>query len=90
MFKSKDEKGVAGKSFGQSSFASLSVVNQASILPARDLIKDDKDLQLFSQLGCWFQTGACEILKFAKTGKDDRVMVLGLGGVGLSAIMVRE
>lgn len=81
VFASKDGKGVAGKSFGQSSFASLSVVNQASILPARDLVKEEKELQLFAPLGCGIQTGAGAILNIAKPGKDDRVMILGLGGV---------
>ena len=90
VFKSKEEKGVAGKSFGQSSFASLSVVNQASILPAREFIKDDKDLQMFAPLGCGIQTGAGAILNIAKPGKEDRVMVLGLGGVGLSAVMAAK
>jgi Zn-dependent alcohol dehydrogenase len=88
VFKSKDGKGVAGKHFGQSSFASLSVVNQASVLPARDLVKGKEDLQLFAPLGCGIQTGAGAVLNISKPGKDDRVMVMGLGGVGLSAIMV--
>lgn len=87
VFESMDGKGVAGKHFGQSSFAGLSVVNQASVLAVRNLVKNKEDLQLFAPLGCGIQTGAGAILNIAKPGKDDRVMVMGLGGVGLSAIM---
>lgn len=81
-------KGIAGKSFGQSSFASLSVVKEASVLPARGLVKSKEELQLFAPLGCGIQTGAGAVLRLAKPEKQDRVMVLGLGGVGLSAVMV--
>ena len=89
VFKTKDGKGgIMGKHFGHSSFAGLSVVNQATILPAKDLIRSKEDLQLFAPLGCGIQTGAGAILNIAKPDKGDRVMVLGLGGVGLSAIMV--
>lgn len=79
---------ISGKFFGQSSFASLSVVNQASVLPAKDLIRNKDELQLFAPLGCGIQTGAGAVLNIAKPGKRDRVMVLGLGGVGLTAVMV--
>ena len=46
------------------------------------------DLKMFAPLGCGIQTGAGAILNIAQPGKQDRVMVMGLGGVGLSAIMV--
>ena len=88
VFKSKDGKGIAGKHFGQSSFASLSVVNQASVLSAKDLVQGQDDLKMFAPLGCGIQTGAGAILNIAQPGKQDRVMVMGLGGVGLSTIMV--
>ncbi len=78
---------IAGKYFGQSSFASLSVVNQNSVIPARDLVQSKEELQLFAPLGCGIQTGAGAILNLARPGPKDRVMVLGLGGVGLAAIM---
>ena len=88
VFRSKEGKGVAGKHFGQSSFASLSVVNQASVLLARDLVQGEEELRLFAPLGCGIQTGAGAVLNIAKPGREDRVMVMGLGGVGLSAVMV--
>ena len=88
VFKTPDGQPIAGKFFGHSSFASLSVVNEASILPAKDFIRGKEDLQLFSPLGCGIQTGAGSILNVAKPVKSDRVMICGLGGVGLSALVV--
>lgn len=80
---------VGGKFFGHSSFAKLSVVKETTVLPAKDLIRNEDDLKLFAPLGCGIQTGAGSILNLVKPGADDVVMVLGLGGVGLSAVMVR-
>lgn len=88
VFTTKDGKDGMGKFFGQSSFASLSVVNEASVLPAGHLAKTKEDLKLFAPLGCGIQTGAGAVLNIVKPTKQDRVMVLGLGGVGLAAIMV--
>lgn len=89
VFKDKEGKGpVSGQFFGQSSFASLSVVKEGSVLPAKDLVQNEEELKLFSPLGCGIQTGAGSVLNVVKAGPEDRVMVLGLGGVGLGAIMV--
>lgn len=91
VFRSEDgREGIAGKSFGQSSFASFSVVNEKCILPAKDLVRSKEELQLFAPLGCGIQTGAGAVLNIAKPGPKDRVMVLGLGGVGLSAVMAAK
>ena len=89
VFKSEKGEGIAGKCFGHSSFASLSVVKEASVLNAKDLVKSKEELQLFAPLGCGIQTGAGAVLRIAKPSKGDRVLVLGLGGVGLSAVLVR-
>ena len=90
-FKSADGKeGIAGKFFGQSSFAQLSVVREDSVVPAKDLIKNDEELKLFSPLGCGLQTGAGSVLNVAKATRNDSVAILGLGGVGLSALMVGQ
>lgn len=75
--------------FGQSSFAKLSIVKESSIVPAKDLLRDNEELKLFAPLGCGIQTGAGAILNLVKPGPDDRVLVTGLGGVGMSAVMVR-
>ena len=87
-FRTKDGEGIVGKHFGQSSFASLSVVKETSVLPVKDFIKEEEELKMFAPLGCGIQTGAGAVLNTARAEKADRVMILGLGGVGLSALMV--
>nr|KAK3070599.1 hypothetical protein LTR53_010179 [Teratosphaeriaceae sp. CCFEE 6253] len=82
--------GVHGSFFGQSSFANLSVVKESSVVSAKDFVKDAQELKLFAPLGCGLQTGAGSVLNIAKAGKQDSVMVAGLGGVGLAAIMATK
>jgi Zn-dependent alcohol dehydrogenase len=89
VFKSEDgQSPIAAKFFGHSSFANLSVVKETTVLPVKDLIKGEDELKLFAPLGCGIQTGVGAILNLVKPGPEDRVMVCGLGGVGLSAVMV--
>ncbi|KAK5164306.1 uncharacterized protein LTR77_010001 [Saxophila tyrrhenica] len=90
VFKAEDDSGVAGKFFGQSSFAKLSVVKESSVLVVRDLVTDKEELKLFAPLGCGIQTGAGATLNVAKPEERDRVMILGVGGVGLSALMAAK
>ncbi|KAK3628347.1 hypothetical protein LTR56_017546 [Elasticomyces elasticus] len=90
-FKSADgQTDVAGSFFGQSSFANLSVVKESSVVSAKNLIEKPEELKLFAPLGCGLQTGAGSVLKIAKAGEGDSVMVSGLGGVGLAAIMAAK
>ena len=81
------EANIGGGFFGQSSFGSVSVVRECSVVNAKELIKDKKDLQLFAPLGCGIQTGSGTVINAAKATPDDIVCVMGLGGVGLSAVM---
>lgn len=78
---------IPGAFFGQSSFASLSIVRQCSVVNAAPFIQSKTELQLFSPLGCGIQTGAGTVINAAQAGPNDIVCVLGLGGVGLSALM---
>ncbi|CZT14415.1 related to zinc-containing long-chain alcohol dehydrogenase [Ramularia collo-cygni] len=88
VFKSEDGNSpIAAKFFGHSSFAKLSIVKESTVLPAKDLIQSEEELKLFAPLGCGIQTGAGAILNLVKPGPEDRVLVCGLGGVGLSAVM---
>lgn len=89
VFFSADGKGVSGKCFGQSSLASMSIVAQNCVVPVKGLVDGIEDLRVFAPLGCGYRTGAGAIMNLAKPGRKDRVMVLGLGGVGLSAVMVQ-
>lgn len=74
--------------FAQSSFAQYSVVDQASIVNAKNLLHSQDELKLFAPLGCGFQTGMGAILNTSCAGPADVVMILGLGAVGMGALMV--
>ncbi|KPF90750.1 geraniol dehydrogenase [Novosphingobium sp. AAP83] len=69
--------------FGQSSFATHAVVNQ------RNAVKVIKDLplELLGPLGCGIQTGAGAVLNACRVRAGSSVAVIGVGAVGLSAIM---
>ena len=87
---SDSSKTVQGSFFGQSSFASTALVKERSVVNVTDLVKDKEELKLLAPLGCGLQTGSGTIIRIAKATKEDSIAVLGLGGVGLSAIMVGE
>ncbi|KAM0700629.1 hypothetical protein Q7P35_012350 [Cladosporium inversicolor] len=90
VFGAKDDAAnpsIPGAFFGQSSFASLSIVRECSVVNASSLVSTKEELQLLSPLGCGVQTGAGTVINVAKADKTDVVCILGLGGVGLSAIM---
>jgi Zn-dependent alcohol dehydrogenase len=78
---------IPGAFFGQSSFASLSIVRECSVVNATSLVSSKQELQLLSPLGCGVQTGAGTVINAAQASPSDTVCILGLGGVGLSAIM---
>ncbi len=69
--------------FGQSSFATYSVVNSQSVAK----VDDDVDLAYVAPLGCGVQTGAGAVINAAQAGSEDSVAVFGCGAVGMSAIM---
>lgn len=72
--------------FGQSSFATHSVIHQNSA------VKVDKevDLTLVAPLGCGVQTGAGTVLNTLRPSVSDSIAVYGCGSVGLSAIMAAK
>ncbi|KAI1008759.1 hypothetical protein LB504_001277 [Fusarium proliferatum] len=91
-----DSQKVGGSFFGQSSFAKLTRVQETSLVNVTDLITHPEDLKLFAPLGCGIQvrpcddevfTGAGTITELAAAKPDDKVAIMGLGGVGLAAIM---
>ncbi|QDS77101.1 hypothetical protein FKW77_000759 [Venturia effusa] len=73
--------------FGQSSFSSLSVVSESSVVNAKDLIKSSEEMRLFAPLGCGIQTGSGAIYNVANCSDADTVAIMGVGSVGLSGIM---
>lgn len=84
---SSTEPTIYGKFFGQSSLSSLSIVNDSSVVNVAGLVNSREELALYAPLGCGIQTGSGAIIQAAQANEDDRVAVLGLGGVGLSAVM---
>lgn len=87
VWRDREGKEVGGKFFGQSSYASLSMVDEKSIVNVKGLIKDDEELKLFSPLGCGLMTGSGAVVNSCSAKPNDVVVVVGLGAVGLGAIM---
>lgn len=72
--------------FGQSSFASHSVVARTSVVrvdPSYDLVK-------LGPLGCGIQTGAGAILNTLAVQSGSSVVITGAGALGLSAVMAAK
>ena len=90
VFKDEGSVEIGGKFFGQSSFASRSIVDEKSVVNVKGLIKDENELKSFSPLGCGLMTGSGAVVNTAQAGPDDIVVVAGLGAVGLSAIMAAK
>lgn len=72
--------------FGQSSFATYSVVAE------RNLVKVDNDLpiELLGPLGCGIQTGSGAVLNRLKPEIGSTIAIFGCGTVGLSAVMAAK
>lgn len=81
---------ISGSFFGQSSFAQQTVVKQTTVVNVKGLVRDREELQLFAPLGCGVRTGSGTVVNVAKAAKDDIVCIMGLGGVGLSAVMAAK
>ena len=78
---------IFGGLFGQSSFSSLSVASEKTVVNVNGLLGDEAELKLFGPLGCGFQTGAGAVTIAGSAGPRDVVIVAGLGAVGFGAIM---
>ena len=77
----KERTNIGGAFFGQSSFANVSIVKQCSVVNAKGLVKDKKELQLFAPLACGIQTGSGTVINCAQATPKDVVCIMGLGGV---------
>ena len=84
------KKDIHGGFFGQSSFANVAIVHEASVVNVKGLIEDDEDLKMLAPLGCGVQTGTGTVVTVAGATSSDTVTVMGLGGVGLTAIMAAK
>lgn len=79
----RSNNGLHGHFFGQSSFASHSLVSARSAVK----VDDEADLAQLAPLGCSVQTGAGAVLNVARPDPGSTMVVFGAGGVGLVAIM---
>jgi aryl-alcohol dehydrogenase len=78
-----DGKPISARWFGQSSFATHSVV------AARNVVKVDSSLplEILGPLGCGMQTGAASVLIALGVTAGSSIAIYGTGAVGLSAVM---
>ncbi|MFE9059832.1 NAD(P)-dependent alcohol dehydrogenase [Streptomyces mutabilis] len=72
-----------GGFFGQSSFATYAVVHERGVVK----VPSDLPATVAAPLGCGGQTGAGTVLNRLRPGPGTSLVVLGAGGVGLSALM---
>ncbi|MGH3436113.1 MAG: zinc-binding dehydrogenase [Sciscionella sp.] len=68
---------------GISCFASHAVVSEASVLPITDAIP----LQVAALFGCALLTGVGAVVNTARVEPGTSVVIFGLGGVGMAAVM---
>jgi aryl-alcohol dehydrogenase len=79
---SRDGSPVFGNFFGQSSLAAHALAYADNCVK----VDPELDLTLLAPYGCGFQTGAGTVLNVLKPGRDESLVVYGVGAVGLAAI----
>jgi Zn-dependent alcohol dehydrogenase len=85
---SVDGKAIRGQFFGQSSMSKLAIVPETSIVKSpADSGVTDADMASLAPLGCGYLTGAGTVLNVLKLKSASRLAVLGMGAVGLAALM---
>jgi alcohol dehydrogenase len=71
---------------GVSAFATHAVVSRRSVVP----VGSDVPAHIAALLGCALLTGGGAILNVAKPGPSARVAIVGLGGVGMAALITAK
>jgi len=80
---SRNGEPINGHFFGQSSFATHSIVTADALVK----VPDEVPLDLLGPLACGLGTGAGAVLNEARPRLGDSVLIAGVGAVGLAAIM---
>jgi len=80
---SRDGEPINGHFFGQSSFATYSLTTADALVK----VPGETPLELLGPLACGIGTGAGAILNEARPRLGDSVLIVGVGAVGLAAIM---
>ncbi|KAK8121305.1 Alcohol dehydrogenase superfamily- zinc-type [Apiospora kogelbergensis] len=78
---------LGGLFFGQSSFAQHTIASAKSVVNVASLNLTRDELKLLAPFGCGLLTGSGTVVNVAKAGPDDAVVIMGMGGVGLAAVM---
>ncbi|KAJ0108679.1 lcohol dehydrogenase [Diaporthe amygdali] len=78
---------IGGSFFGQSSFARVTKVKEVSVVKVTGMLNSDDELKILAPFGCGIQTGAGTITELANAQPADMVAIMGLGAVGLAAVM---
>ncbi|KAL0259645.1 hypothetical protein SLS55_005382 [Diplodia seriata] len=88
--KGGDDPSIGGRFFGQSSFAKHTIVSDKCVVNVAGLGLERDDLKLLAPLGCGLQTGSGTVVNVIDAGEDDEIAVVGMGGVGLAAVMAAK
>lgn len=80
---SRNGKEINGHFFGQSSFATHSIVSADAVVK----VSDDVPIEMLGPLACGLATGAGAVLNEARPRLSDSILIVGVGAVGLAAIM---
>lgn len=74
---------ISGAFFQQSSFANYSLAPADSLV----LVEDDLPWEILAALPCGVMTGAGSVINALQVGVRDDLLVFGVGGVGMSAVL---
>jgi aryl-alcohol dehydrogenase len=77
---------VHGNFFGQSSFATHAICNEANAVK----VSESLPLELLGPLACGIQTGAGAVMNALRVSAGQSLVVFGTGSVGLSAVMAAK
>src|SRR5690606_19391304 len=80
---SRDGETISGHFFGQSSFATYSLTRADALVK----VPGDTPVELVGPLACGLGTGAGAVRNDARLRLGDSVLIVGVGAVGLAAIM---
>lgn len=69
---------------GVSAFATHAVVSRTSVVP----VDDDVPAEIAALLGCAVLTGGGAVINAGRPAPGERVIIVGLGGVGMAALLV--
>ncbi|CAO2648155.1 Nn.00g090770.m01.CDS01 [Neocucurbitaria sp. VM-36] len=79
---------IHGQFFGQSYLGKLAVVAETCVVKVP--FARPSDLPFLAPLACGYLTGAGTVLNVLKPERDSKVVVLGMGAVGLAAVMAAK